>query len=539
MARARGPGVGSRVAEERVAAVRPLSTRLLRSTARVGSNTLLSRILGFVRDIVLANFFGASVSPAADAFFVAFRIPNLMRRLFAEGAFSQAFVPVLSEYRTKHSHEEIRDLAAHVGGTLGGVLLLVSCVGVLAAPVLVMIFAPGFVGDAQKYALTVDMLRVTFPYILFISLTAFAGGILNTYGRFGVPAFTPVLLNLSLIAAAVVAAPYFERPVMALAWGVLVAGVVQLAFQLPFLRRLGLLIRPRLRGSHEGVKRIVRLIVPALFGVSVAQVNLLVDTLIASFLVTGSVSWLYYSDRMVEFPLGVFGVALGTVILPSLSQRHTEGSAEAFSDTLDWALRLTLVIAVPAAVGLALLAGPVLATLFQHGEFGAHDVRMAARSLVAFSIGLLGFVLVKVLAPGFFARQDVRTPVRIAAIAMVSNIALNAAFVFPLAHAGLALATSLSAYINAGLLYRGLRTAGMHRPRPGWRGFALRVGAANLAMAVVLLVGRGELALWLHAGLAERVGRLALLIGGGGLVYLLALAAMGLRPRALLSLGGK
>lgn len=506
---------------------------------RVGSNTLISRVLGFVRDIVIANLFGASATAAADAFFVAFRIPNLMRRLFAEGAFAQAFVPVLSEYKTRHSHAEVRDLAAHVGGALGGTLLAVTAVGVLAAPLLVMVFAPGFVGDAEKYALTVDMLRITFPYILFISLTAFAGGMLNTYGRFGVPAFTPVLLNLSLIGAALLAAPYFDRPVMALAWGVFAAGVVQLAFQLPFLRQLGLLVRPRLQRGHAGVRRILRLIVPALFGVSVAQINLLVDTLIASFLVTGSVSWLYYSDRMVEFPLGVFGVALGTVILPTLSQRYAEGSREAFSQTLDWSLRATLALVVPAAVGLALLAGPVLTTLFQHGEFGAHDVRMASRSLVAYTLGLLGFVLVKILAPGFFARQDMRTPVRIAAIAMGANIALNVALVFPLAHAGLALATSLSAYVNAGLLYRGLRREGMHRPRPGWGGFALRLGLANLAMALVLILGRDELAVWLEAGLAERALRLGLLVAGGALVYFLALSAMGLRPRALLSLGGK
>ncbi len=527
------------MADEPAAPARPLSARLLRATARVGSNTLLSRILGFVRDIVIANFFGASAKPVTDAFLVAFRIPNLMRRLFAEGAFSQAFVPVLSEYKTRYSHAEVRDLAAHVEGALGGVLLLVTAVGVAAAPVLVVVFAPGFWDDAEKYALTVDMLRITFPYILFISLTAFAGGMLNTYGRFGVPAFTPVLLNLSLIGAALFAAPYFERPVIALAWGVFAAGIVQLAFQLPFLRRIGLLVWPRFKRGHAGVRRILRLIVPALFGVSVAQVNLLVDTLIASFLVTGSVSWLYFSDRMVEFPLGVFGVALGTVILPTLSQRYTEGSREAFSETLDWSLRATLAIALPAAVGLALLAGPVLSTLFQHGAFGAHDVRMASRSLVAYTVGLLGFVGVKILAPGFFARQDMGTPVRIAAIAMAANVVLNVMLVFPLAHAGLALATSISAYINAGLLYRGLRREGMHRPRPGWRGFALRILVANLAMAAVLLLGRGPLELWLEAGTAERVVRLVLVIGAGGLVYFLALSALGLRPRALLSLGGE
>lgn len=514
-----------------------MSRGLLKSTAKVGSNTLVSRVLGFVRDIVIAHGFGASLS--ADAFFVAFRIPNLMRRLFAEGAFAQAFVPVLSEYKTQRSPAEVRELTAHVGGALGAVLLVVTAVGVAAAPVLVMLFAPGFVGDADKYALTVDMLRITFPYILFISLVAFAGGILNTYGRFGVPAFTPVLLNLSLIGAALWLAPRMAEPVTALAWGVFIAGVVQLAFQLPFLRRLGFLAWPRLRRGHEGVRRILRLIVPALVGVSVAQVNVLVDTVIASLLVTGSVSWLYFSDRMVEFPLGVFGIALATVILPSLSQRHAEGSREAFSQTLDWALRWAFLITIPAALGLAVLAGPVLTALFQYGEFGAHDVRMASRSLMAYALGLVPFVLVKILAPGFFSRQDMRTPVRIAAIAMGANVVMNVILVFPLAHAGLALATSLSAFVNAGLLYRALRREDVHRAEPGWPAFVLRVIAANGLMVACLVLARGELGLWLDAGIGERVLRLGLLVAGGAAVYFAALSLLGLRPRALLGFGGK
>jgi putative peptidoglycan lipid II flippase len=513
-----------------------LSQSLLKSTARVGANTLLSRVLGFVRDIVIARAFGAG--SGADAFFVAFRIPNLLRRLFAEGAFSTAFVPVLSEYKTQRSHDEVRDLAAHVAGALGGVLFLVTAAGVILAPLIVVVFAPGFLQAADKFDLTVDMVRITFPYILFISLPAFAGGIFNTYGRFGVPAFTPVLLNLSLIGAAVWLAPRMDRPVVALAWGVFVAGVVQLAFQIPFLKGLGFLVRPRLRRGHQGVARILRLIIPALLGVSVAQINMLVDTLIASFLVTGSISWLYYSDRMVEFPLGVFGIALATVILPSLSRQHAAESPERFSHTLDWALRLVLVVATPAALGLAMLASPILTTLFQYGEFGRGDVRLAALSLVAYSSGLLAFIAVKILAPGFYARQDMRTPVRIAIVAMVSNIGLNLALVVPLKHAGLALATSIASYLNAALLYRGLRQRGILRPQAGWGVLFWKVGTASALMAAVLWAFKLDDAVWFEAMALERALRLAALILAGAGVYGGALLALGLRPRHLLRTGG-
>ena len=508
-----------------------LSGRLLKSTATVGANTVLSRILGLVRDVVIAWAFGASRD--TDAFFVAFRLPNFLRRLFAEGAFSQAFVPILGEYKAQRSHEEVKELVGHVAGTLGAVLLVVTAVGVLAAPLLVMIFAPGFLEDAEKYSLTVQMVRITFPYILFVSLTAFAAGLLNTYGRFGVPAFTPVLLNLSLIGAALWLAPMMEEPVTALAWGVLIAGIAQLAFQLPFLRRLGLLAAPRISRAHEGVRRILRLMMPAAFGASVAQINLLVDTLIASFLVTGSVSWLYYSDRMVEFPLGVFAIAMATVILPNLSQQYAEESGESFSDTLDWAMRWVLVVAVPSALGLALLAGPILTTLFQYGEFSPGDVRMASLSLMAYATGLVGFMFIKVLAPGYFARQDIRTPVRVGIIALVANLVLNLALVEPLAHAGLALATSLAAFINAGLLYRGLRLGGHHRPRPGWGAFVVKVALANVAMTVFLVYMRGGEELWFDADITTRSLRLALLVVVGAAIYGLCLAASGVRLRHL------
>ena len=490
---------------------------------------MTSRVFGFVRDVVIAHAFGAGAG--ADAFFVAFRLPNFLRRLFAEGAFAQAFVPVLSAYRAHRDVGEVRDLVSHVAGALIGVLAVVTVAGVVAAPVLIAVFAPGFLSDAAKYALAVEMVRITFPYVFLISLVAFAGGILNTYGRFAVPALTPVLLNLCLIGAALWLAPVLDIPVVALAWGVLAAGFVQLAFQFPFLAALGMVVRPRLRRAHEGVSRVISLIVPAVFGVSVSQINLLVDTMIASFLVTGSVSWLYFSDRMVEFPLGVFGIALATVILPHLSRQHAAASPESFSDTLDWALRLVVLIATPAALGLGMLAAPILTTLFQYGQFSAHDVDMAARSLLAFAFGLIAFVAVKVLATGYFSRQDMRTPVRVGIVAMLSNIVLNLVLVVPLAHAGLALATTLSAFLNAGLLLRGLLLRGVFRPRPGWGGFIGRVVAGNLILGAVLWVARGEPAEWLQAEAAVRAFRLFAVVAAAIGLYAVVMLGLGMRPR--------
>ncbi|VFN03352.1 MAG: putative peptidoglycan lipid II flippase [Candidatus Kentron sp. G] len=508
--------------------------RLFGRTVTVGFNTFISRIAGLARDIVIASVFGAKEE--ADAFFVAFRIPNLLRRLFAEGAFSQAFVPVLSEYKSRYSHAQVRNLVAHVLGVLGGIVGFTTLVGILAAPVLIILFAPGFfLHNGDKYALTVQMLMITFPYLFFITLTAAAGGILNTYGRFGVPAFTPVLLNASLIGTTIWLAPHMAEPVTALAWGVFIAGVAQLLFQMPFLYRMRLLVWPRLRGSHEGVRKIMKLLIPALFGVSVSQINFLVDILIASFLVTGSISWLYYSDRLMEFPLGVFGIALATVILPSLSRKHAEGSMTEFSGTLDWALRLTLLIALPAAIGLAVLAQPMLTTLFQYGALGEYDIEMATRSLIAYTLGLIGFVCIKILAPGFYARQDTRTPVRVGAIAMLANIVLNLILVFPLAHAGLALATTLSAFLNAGLLYLGLHRQGIYRPGPGWGKFAARVSLAGLVMMGLLWFMKGEPSSWFAAGVATRTIRLLGLISVGALGYFCILFLLGVRLRNIIS----
>jgi putative peptidoglycan lipid II flippase len=500
---------------------------LAKSIAKVGSYTFLSRVLGFVRDLVVARVFGADAG--TDAFFVAFKIPNFMRRLFAEGAFSMAFVPVLNEYKAKRGFPELKRFVDDVAGALGAVLLGVTVLGVLGAPVVILVFAPGFAGDADKQALATEMLRLTFPYLLFISLTAFAGGILNTYERFGIPAFTPVLLNVSLIVCALWLAPYMERPIVALAWGVFIAGVAQLAFQLPFLARIKLVPRPRLNSRDPGVKRILRLMVPALFGVSVTQITLLVDTLLASFLVTGSISWLYYGDRLMEFPLGILGVALGTVILPRLSQKHAEQSPEAFSLTLDWALRWVLLFGVPAAVGLLVLAGPLMATLFHSGEFTGEDVRMAARALMAYSLGLTAQMGIKVLAPGFYARQDMKTPVRIAVIAMLTDMACALTLMVPLGHVGLALATTIAASVNASLLLRGLWREGSYHPQAGWTGLLARGLGACLIMGLVLWWAAGDTAVWLALGTWARVLRLFGVLIAGGAAYVLALLTFGIR----------
>lgn len=507
----------------------PKAPGLLRSSGVVGVMTMLSRVLGLVRDMVIARYFGAGT--AADAFFVAFKIPNFLRRLFAEGAFNQAFVPVLSSYRQQQSLTEVRRLVNAVAGSLGLVLLGVTLIAMLGAPVLTAVFAPGFMDDAEKFSLASDMLRITFPYLLLVSLTAFAGSILNSYDRFAIPAFTPVLLNLTMIAAAVFLSPLMETPVMALAWGVLIAGALQLFFQLPFLMRLGLLPRAKVDYRHEGVKRILTLMAPALFGVSVSQINLLLDTVLASFLQTGSVSWLYYSDRLAELPLGVFGIAIATVILPNLSRKHAAESIDQFTATLDWAVRGVLLIGLPAALALALLAEPLIATLFYYGEVTARDVGMSAQSLRAYSAGLLAFMLIKVLAPGYFARQNTRTPVKIGIIAMVANMAMNLILIFPLAHAGLALATSLSAWLNAGLLWRGLKKEGAWRSQPGWRKFLLQLLVANAALGAIIVYLQAPVDSWLAAGGIQRATDMAIMVGAGALVYFVALALAGVRVR--------
>ena len=505
-----------------------MSEKLFQSTAVVSIMTFISRILGFLRDIVIARLFGAGLG--ADVFFVAFKIPNFLRRLFAEGAFSQAFIPVLAEFRER-GDKPLKELIAQTSGTLAVILMLISAVGMLAAPVIIMIFAPGFIADPYKLTLAGELLTITFPYLLFISLTALAGSILNSFGKFAVPAFTPVFLNLSLIGTAIWLSPQLDEPVRALAWGVFIGGVVQLLFQLPFLLQIKALPRPRWGWRSEGVRKITRLMIPAMFGVSVAQINLLLDTLLASFLVTGSISWLYYSDRLVEFPLGVFGIALSTVILPSLSKKHASQSAEGFSDTIDWALRWVFIIGTPAAIGLIALAQPLLTTLFQYGEFAASDAYKASLSLMAYGFGLLPFILIKVLAPGYYARQDTKTPVKIGVIAMVSNMVLNIILMMYLAHVGLALATSLSAVLNASLLYIGLRRRGVYSPNSGWLLLAGKLVVANGLMLALLLWLTPASAVWQEWTGWQRFGQLMMLIIGATLAYFAVLTLLGIRIR--------
>lgn len=492
---------------------------------------MISRILGFVRDVIIARYFGASMG--ADAFFVAFKIPNFFRRLFAEGAFSQAFVPVLAEAKEKRGHDAVKHLINALSFRLGGILLILTAFGVFGSSLWMMVFAPGFIDDPVKFNLAADMLSITFPYLLLISLVAFSSAIMNTYNRFAVPAFTPVFLNLVLISFALWVSPLLDVPVMALAWGVLAAGVVQLLFHLPFLYKLDLLPNPS-RKSDEGVGEVKRLMLPALFGVSVAQINLLVDTILASFLVTGSVSWLYYSDRLMEFPLGVFGVALATVVLPGLSKKAANENWDGFQQDIDSALRLVLIIGLPATLGLLLLAEPLVTSLFFYGAFTAHDANMASLSLMAYSFGLLGFILVKILAPAFYARKDMKTPVKVAVVALVTNIVMNLILIGPFAHVGLAAATTISAFVNAGLLYWFLQKQQVFTPLNGWTKLFAQVLIANGILVCFLMFLSPEVAQW-HA--FDVWGRMAWLFGlvlGSIALYAMSLWILGLNPKQLI-----
>ena len=522
---------GEPAAQSKAAAVK--TGGLLGSSFVVSMGTMLSRVLGLVRDVVLANLLGAA--PNADAFFVAFKIPNFLRRLFAEGAFAQAFVPVLTETREQGSHDAVKALVNRVAGVLGGSLFVLTALAMVMAPWVALIFAPGFSRDVAKLALTADLIVWTFPYLFFISLTGFCGAILNTYGRFAVPAYTPVLLNLSLIAAAVFWAPTMPEPALGLAMGVMLAGVLQLLFQLPSLHALKLTPKPVWDTQDAGVRKILMLMVPALFGVSVSQINLLFDTVLASLLPNGSVAWLYYSDRLTELPLGVFAIAIATVILPALSALNTRAATDEFSETLTWAVRNVLLIAVPATVALWLLAEPILTALFQYGAFTTNDVTMAAASLRAYTLGLGAFMLIKVLAPGYYARQDMKTPVKIGIVAMVSNMVLNVLFVFPLmwyfdmGHVGLALATSASAWINAALLYRGLRRGGIPLTGVFAIRYMVRLLVAVTVMAGVIYVSVPDLRDWFAADMSWRVTRLLMIVTAGAVSFAGVLALLGLR----------
>ncbi|MEB2315871.1 MAG: murein biosynthesis integral membrane protein MurJ [Xanthomonadaceae bacterium] len=511
---------------------------LFRSTAVFGAMTLLSRLAGFARDVIQARLFGAG--SLVDAFTVAYQVPNYLRRIFAEGSFASAFVPVLSELRQKGDAAALKSFVDHVAGALCAVLLVVTGLGMLAAPWIATLMAPGFAAEPGKLELTTEMLRIVFPYIFFISMTALAGGVLNSFQRFALPALTPVLHNLTLIAAMLWLASRLDRPIMALAWGVLAAGALQMALLWPALRRYGLFPRLRLDFRHPGVRRVFSLMLPTLFSSSVAQLNLIVGTIFASLLAEGSRAYLYYSDRLVELPLGLFGVALGTVILPHLSRRHADTDAAGFSASLDWGLRTVLLGAVPAALGLLFLAEPLVATIYQRGEFSAEAARMTAMSLSAMSLAIPAFMLSKVLAPAFYSRQDTKTPMRAAIITVVLNISLMTAIVTPLwrygvygAHAGIALATALAGIGNAFLLWRYLRRDGVWTAAPGWGRVLLRIAVAGVAMVAVLIALRIGPWDWRALHGTTRWLWLALVIAAGAGTYAVALLAFGWRPREL------
>lgn len=500
---------------------------LLKTLATISSMTMISRIVGFARDAIIARIFGAST--ATDAFFVAFKLPNLLRRIFAEGAFSQAFVPILTELTEKQTQEKTRRFLAHIAGTLSVVLFVITVVGMLAAPWIIYISAPGFADNAAKFDLTVTLLRITFPYIVFISLASLVGSVLNTYSQFSIPAFTPTLLNVSFIVFALFFAPYFHPPILALAWAVAVGGIAQLLFQLPYLAKINMFVWPRLSWNEPAVWRVIKQMGPAIFGVSVGQISLIINTIFASFLVAGSVSWMYYADRLMEFPTGVLGVALGTILLPSLARAHAKADTQTYSLLLDWGLRLSVLLALPSAVGLAVIAHPLVSSLFQYGQFTHFDTIMTEQALMAYSIGLLGLIIVKVLAPAFYARQDIRTPVKIALFTLIITQLLNLALIGHLKHVGLALAIGLGACINASLLLFTLLKRQIYLPQPGWPVFLIKLSIAVIAMAIVLTVSISYLPAFDYGALWSRCLRLFLIVLIGIGSYFITLAVLGFR----------
>ncbi|MGR5303995.1 murein biosynthesis integral membrane protein MurJ [Vibrio mediterranei] len=515
-----------------------MSKRLLKSGMIVSAMTLVSRVLGLVRDVVVANLMGAGAS--ADVFFFANKIPNFLRRLFAEGAFSQAFVPVLTEYHASGDKDKTRDLIAKASGTLGVIVTIVTLLGVIGSSVVTALFGFGWFLDwlndgpaAPKFELASLMLKITFPYLWFITFVALSGAILNTLGKFAVSSFTPVFLNVMIILCAWFISPNLAQPEIGLALGVFLGGFVQFAFQLPFLIKEGVLVKPKWGWRDPGVVKIRTLMIPALFGVSVSQINLLFDTFIASFLATGSISWLYYSDRLLEFPLGLFGIAIATVILPALSRKHVDAHSEGFASTMDWGVRMVILLGLPAMLGLMVLAKPMLMVLFMRGEFTPHDVHQASLSLLAYASGLLNFMLIKVLAPGYYSRQDTKTPVKYGIVAMVSNMVFNAIFAYFYGYVGLAMATALSAFINMALLYRGLHLQCVYQISRQTIGFVARLVMAAVVMVVVLRWQLQDMQQWLTWGLTERVYTLIGLILIGAVSYLVSLFVLGVRARDL------
>ncbi|TEU24168.1 murein biosynthesis integral membrane protein MurJ [Alkanindiges illinoisensis] len=511
---------------------------LWRSTFIFSAMTMLSRILGLVRDMVLLNVFGAG--GVFDTFVVAFRIPNFFRRLFAEGAFSQAFIPVLTEYKTQRAHAEVQLLISSVSGTLLTILMPLTIIALFAAPAIMYVYAPGFHDNPEKFGIAVELFRLTFPYLLFMSLTAFSSSILNSYGSFASTAFAPVLLNITQIAAAWWFVDFFEgkQQIMVLGWAVLVAGMLQLALQIPELWRKKLLVPPKVDFKHEGVERILRLMLPALFGVSVTQINLLLNTIWASFMQDGSVSWLYTAERMTELPLGLIGIAIASVILPSLSAQHAEKNHEKFRNMIDWAARVIMLVGIPSSLAMMVLAEPMIQALFQHGAFSARDVEMTAWALRGMSGGILAFMLIKIFAPGFYARQDSKTPVKIGLISVFANMLLNVVLIgtfklmhWDAAHIALAISSTGSAFVNAGLLYWYLHKQQVYRFGSHWKKIFVQYGFANAAMVAALLAAiqfyNGDVSQWM------RIIELLALCALGAVVYGIALLLAGFRPRQL------
>ncbi|AYO15596.1 murein biosynthesis integral membrane protein MurJ [Vibrio owensii] len=515
-----------------------MSKRLLKSGMIVSAMTLISRVLGLVRDVVVANLMGAGAS--ADVFFFANKIPNFLRRLFAEGAFSQAFVPVLTESHAQGDMDKTRELIARAAGTLGVIVSIVTILGVLGSGVVTALFGFGWFLDwmhggpaAEKFELASVMLKITFPYLWFITFVALSGAILNTLGKFAVSSFTPVFLNVMIILAAWFISPQMSQPEIGLAIGVLLGGLVQFLFQIPFLIKAGVMVKPKWGWRDPGVVKIRTLMIPALFGVSVSQINLLFDTFIASFLQTGSISWLYYSDRLLEFPLGLFGIAIATVILPALSRKHVDAHSEGFAHTMDWGVRMVTLLGIPAMLGLMVLAKPMLMVLFMRGEFSPQDVHQASLSLLAYASGLLNFMLIKVLAPGYYSRQDTKTPVKYGIIAMVTNMVFNAIFAYFYGYVGLAIATALSAFVNMALLYRGLHIAGVYQITKRTVLFIIRLMIAGAAMVAAILWQLEDMSVWLDWSFAHRSGVLGMLIGLGAVVYLAVVFLLGVRLKDL------
>ncbi|EOW3975351.1 murein biosynthesis integral membrane protein MurJ [Vibrio parahaemolyticus] len=515
-----------------------MSKRLLKSGMIVSAMTLISRVLGLVRDVVVANLMGAGAS--ADVFFFANKIPNFLRRLFAEGAFSQAFVPVLTENHAQGDMDKTRELIARAAGTLGVIVSIVTVLGVLGSGVVTALFGFGWFLDwmhggpaAEKFELASLMLKITFPYLWFITFVALSGAILNTLGKFAVSSFTPVFLNVMIILAAWFISPQMSQPEIGLAIGVFLGGLVQFLFQIPFLIKAGVMVKPKWGWRDPGVVKIRTLMIPALFGVSVSQINLLFDTFIASFLQTGSISWLYYSDRLLEFPLGLFGIAIATVILPALSRKHVDSQSEGFAHTMDWGVRMVTLLGIPAMLGLMALAKPMLMVLFMRGEFSPQDVHQASLSLLAYASGLLNFMLIKVLAPGYYSRQDTKTPVKYGIIAMVTNMVFNAIFAYFFGYVGLAIATALSAFVNMALLYRGLHIAGVYQITKRTVFFIIRLVVAGAAMVAAILWQLEDMSVWLEWSFAHRSGMLGTLIGLGAAVYLAVLFLTGVRLKDL------